>query len=44
MMGLDASSALRAFQQRQGLRVAGRLNPETRAALGTEDRLYRPAP
>jgi murein L,D-transpeptidase YcbB/YkuD len=44
MMGVETSSALRAFQQRQGLRVTGRLNPETRAALATEDRLSRPAP
>jgi Putative peptidoglycan binding domain len=44
MMGTRTSSALRAYQVRQGLRITGRLNPETRAALATEDRLPRPAP
>ena len=36
VMGADTSSALGAFQQSQGLRITGRLNPETRAALTTE--------
>jgi Putative peptidoglycan binding domain len=44
IMGVETGSALRAFQQRQGLRITGRLNPETRAALATEDGLPDPAP
>ena len=43
-LGYETSSALRAFQQGQGLRITGRLNPETRAALATDDRLHRAAP
>jgi peptidoglycan hydrolase-like protein with peptidoglycan-binding domain len=44
MMGFSTASALRAFQRREGLRVTGRANPETLAALGIEDRLSRRAP
>jgi len=44
MMGLSTASALRAFQRQGGLRVTGRANPETLAALGIEDRLSRRAP
>jgi peptidoglycan hydrolase-like protein with peptidoglycan-binding domain len=44
MMGLSTASALRAFQRQKGLRVTGRANPETLAALGIEDRLPRRAP
>ena len=44
MLGLSTASALRAFQRQQGLRVTGRANPETLAALGIEDRLSRRAP
>jgi peptidoglycan hydrolase-like protein with peptidoglycan-binding domain len=42
--GSGTAAALRAFQQREGLRVTGRANPETLAALGIEDRLSRRAP
>jgi peptidoglycan hydrolase-like protein with peptidoglycan-binding domain len=41
VMGPGTAAALRAFQQRQGLRATGRANPETLAALGIEDRLRR---
>jgi hypothetical protein len=44
MMGFSTASALRAFQRQEGLRVTGRANPETLAALGIEDRLTRRAP
>jgi peptidoglycan hydrolase-like protein with peptidoglycan-binding domain len=44
MLGLSTASALRAFQRQGGLRVTGRANPETLAALGIEDRLSRRAP
>ena len=44
MMGFSTASALRAFQRQEGLRVTGRANPETLAALGIEDRLSRRAP
>jgi len=37
----ETASALRAFQREQGLKVTGQANPETLAALGIEDRLYR---
>jgi peptidoglycan hydrolase-like protein with peptidoglycan-binding domain len=42
-MGSGTATALRAFQQRQGLQTTGRADPETLAALRIEDRL-RPAP
>ena len=38
IMGSGTAGALRAFQEQQGLRVTGRANPETLAALGIEDR------
>ena len=41
IMGFETVSALRAFPREQGLRVTGQANPETLAALGIEDRLYR---
>lgn len=41
IMGAGTAAALRAFQQQQGLRATGRVNPETLAALGIEDRLRR---
>jgi peptidoglycan hydrolase-like protein with peptidoglycan-binding domain len=44
MMDFSTASALRAFQRQEGLRVTGRANPETLAALGIEDRLSRRAP
>jgi peptidoglycan hydrolase-like protein with peptidoglycan-binding domain len=44
IMGSSTASALRAFQRRAGLRVTGRANPETLAALGIEDRLSRRPP
>ena len=44
MMGFATASALRAFQRQEGLRVTGRANPETLAALGIADRLFRRAP
>jgi len=44
IMGSGTAAALRAFQQQEGLRVTGRANPETLAALGIEDRLSRRAP
>jgi Putative peptidoglycan binding domain len=44
IMGSGSAAALRAFQQQEGLRVTGRANPETVAALGIEDRLSRRAP
>jgi peptidoglycan hydrolase-like protein with peptidoglycan-binding domain len=44
VMGFSTASALRAFQRREGLRVTGRANPETLAALGIEDRLSRRTP
>lgn len=44
MMGVSTASALRAFQRQGELRVTGRVNPETLAALGIEDRLSRHAP
>ena len=44
VMRSGTAAALRAFQQQEGLRVTGRANPETLAALGIEDRLSRRAP
>ncbi len=44
ILGFETASALRAFQRAQGLRITGRANPETLAALGIEDRLSRRAP
>jgi len=41
VMRFETASALRAFQREQGLQVTGQANPETLAALGIEDRLYR---
>jgi peptidoglycan hydrolase-like protein with peptidoglycan-binding domain len=41
IMGPGTAAALRAFQRRAGLRVTGRANPETLAALRIEDRLRR---
>jgi peptidoglycan hydrolase-like protein with peptidoglycan-binding domain len=44
VMGFATASALRAFQRQEGLRVTGRVNPETLTALGIEDGLSRRAP
>src|SRR4029077_3046759 len=41
IMRFETSSALSAFQREQGLKITGQANPETLAALGIEDRLYR---
>ena len=41
VMRFKTGSALRAFQQRHGLSVTGRTNPETLATLGIEDKLLR---
>lgn len=41
IMRVEPASALRAFQREQGLKITGQANPETLAALGIEDRLYR---
>lgn len=41
IMRSETASALRAFQHEQGLKVTGQANPETLAALGIEDKLYR---
>ena len=41
IMRFETASALRAFQREQGLKVTGQANPETLAALGIEDKLYR---
>jgi peptidoglycan hydrolase-like protein with peptidoglycan-binding domain len=41
IMGGETASALRAFQREQGLKITGQANPESLAALGIEDRLYR---
>jgi len=41
IMRFETASALRAFQREQGLKITGQANPETLAALGIEDRLYR---
>ena len=41
VMRFKTGSALRAFQQKHGLRVTGRTNPETLATLGIEDKLVR---
>lgn len=41
IMGAGTAEALRAFQQREGLRATGRANPETLAALRIKDRLRR---
>ena len=43
IMRSGTATALRAFQQREGLLATGRANPETLAALGIEDRLSRRA-
>jgi Putative peptidoglycan binding domain len=40
-IGVETRSALRAFQHQQRLRVTGRANPETLAALGIDDRMSR---
>jgi peptidoglycan hydrolase-like protein with peptidoglycan-binding domain len=41
IMRFETASALSAFQREQGLKVTGQANPETLAALGIEDKLYR---
>ena len=41
IMRFETASALSAFQREQGLKITGQANPETLAALGIEDRLYR---
>jgi peptidoglycan hydrolase-like protein with peptidoglycan-binding domain len=41
IMRFETASALRAFQRDQRLKITGQANPETLAALGIEDRLYR---
>jgi peptidoglycan hydrolase-like protein with peptidoglycan-binding domain len=41
IMRSETASALRAFQREKGLTITGQANPETLAALGIEDRLYR---
>lgn len=41
IMRFETAAALRAFQREQGLQVTGQANPETLAALGIKDRLYR---
>jgi peptidoglycan hydrolase-like protein with peptidoglycan-binding domain len=41
IMRYETASALRAFQREQGLKITGQANPETLAALGIEDKLYR---
>ncbi len=41
IMRFETASALRTFQREQGLKITGQANPETLAALGIEDRLYR---
>jgi peptidoglycan hydrolase-like protein with peptidoglycan-binding domain len=41
IMRFETASALRAFQRERGLSVTGQANPETLAALGVEDKLYR---
>ena len=41
IMRFETAAALSAFQREQGLKVTGQANPETLAALGIEDRLYR---
>jgi peptidoglycan hydrolase-like protein with peptidoglycan-binding domain len=41
IMRFETTSALRAFQREQGLQVTGQANPETLAALGIKDKLYR---
>jgi len=43
IMRFETASALRTFQREQGLQVTGQANPETLAALGIEDKLYRRA-
>ena len=41
IMRFETAAALSAFQREQGLKITGQANPETLAALGIEDRLYR---
>ena len=41
IMRFETASALRDFQREQGLKITGQANPETLAALGIEDKLYR---
>jgi peptidoglycan hydrolase-like protein with peptidoglycan-binding domain len=41
IMRFETASALTAFQREQGLKITGQANPETLAALGIEDKLYR---
>jgi peptidoglycan hydrolase-like protein with peptidoglycan-binding domain len=41
VMRFKTGSALRAIQQKHGLSVTGRSNPETLATLGIEDKLLR---
>jgi hypothetical protein len=41
VMRFKTGLALRAFQQKHGLSVTGRTNPETLATLGIEDKLLR---
>jgi peptidoglycan hydrolase-like protein with peptidoglycan-binding domain len=41
IMRFETAAALSAFQREQGLKITGQANPETLAALGIEDRLFR---
>jgi hypothetical protein len=41
IMRFETASALSAFQRERGLSVTGQANPETLAALGIEDKLFR---
>jgi peptidoglycan hydrolase-like protein with peptidoglycan-binding domain len=41
IMRFETASALSAFQRERGLSVTGQANPETLAALGIKDKLFR---
>jgi peptidoglycan hydrolase-like protein with peptidoglycan-binding domain len=41
IMRFETASALSSFQRERGLSVTGQANPETLAALGIEDKLFR---
>jgi peptidoglycan hydrolase-like protein with peptidoglycan-binding domain len=41
IMRFETASALSAFQRERGLSVTGQANPETLAALGIDDKLFR---